>query len=390
MEQLIIRLAGTGKAQWLIWKPSPAELIASGELANWSELSQLTDHARSRNVVVFVSSSEVILTQAKLPSSALRMLPQVVPNALEDELAQDINELHFAWPPVKKSDTDALPVAVVAQQQMQQWLDALAAADIHCEFIYPDLYMLPTANSKLMIDDEVIVRYGDHAGFCGELSVAEQVLAMLQNEQPELVLRRVEDLDIEVPFTIAALSLNDRNQPPMINLRQQQYRPQRKQRRTEASSFKWKWPALAATVALLLGYSSKVIDYVALGQESEQLRAAIENTYREVFPNEQRIVNVRSQLNRHLSSVGTSAVSTSPLHLLQALEPAFKAQPDVRLQLLRYDSNTLRLQVNATSFASLENFRKVANSGGAIQVEQGPTSNQAGAIQGSLTVKHSG
>ena len=141
---------------------------------------------------------------------------------------------------------------------------------------------------------------------------------------------------------------------------------------------------------MVLGYTSQVIEYVQLGQQSTALQQAIEDTYKGVFPNETRIVNVRSQLNQHLSGIGSQGASESPLTLLQALEPAFNAQQDIKLELVRYDANTLRLQVRADSFASLENFRKVANQGGQISVEQGPTSNQDGAINGNLTIKRAG
>jgi len=104
MEQLFIRLSSAEREplHWLIWSPAQSELIASGTLNDLSELSQLTDHARSREVICYAPGTDVLLTEVELPSSAIRMLPQVVPNALEDELAQDISELHFAWPPAKK------------------------------------------------------------------------------------------------------------------------------------------------------------------------------------------------------------------------------------------------------------------------------------------------
>src|SRR5690606_14953731 len=118
MEQLFIRLSSAEREplHWLIWSPAQSELIASGTLNDLSELSQLTDHARSREVICYAPGTDVLLTQVELPSSAIRMLPQVVPNALEDELAQDIGELHFAWPPAKKGGAVlGLHVAVVAR-----------------------------------------------------------------------------------------------------------------------------------------------------------------------------------------------------------------------------------------------------------------------------------
>jgi len=191
-----------------------------------------------------------------------------------------------------------------------------------------------------------------------------------------------------MPLSIVAQAYNNPQQPAAINLRQQQYRPQRKKRRSGGVQASFKPALIAAAVLLVVAYTTQVVEWVQLGQQSQQLEQAIEQTYKSTFPNEKRLVNVRAQLNQHLASLGASSVdSSSLLQLMSALEPAFKANRDIRLEMVRYDNNTLRLQVKANSFASLENFRKVAQQSGQVSVEQGPVNNQAGAVSGALTVK---
>ena len=397
MEQLFIRLSSQPHEplHWLIWSPAQAELIASGTLSDMSELGQLSDHARSREVICFAPGTDVLLTEIELPSSASRMLAQVVPNTLEDELAQDISELHFAWPAaVKKGGAVlGLHVAVVANNAMRNWLEALEKADISCDEIYPDIFMVPAPElveeggavqglhpTSLTLGNTVIVRTGAYSGFTTDLDL----LPVLTEGQQ---LRQVEQMDIEVPLSIVAITYNERHRnQAFINLRQHQYRPQRK-RRKGAGASTYKPAAIAAAVLLAVGYTSQVVEYVQLGNQSEQLEQAIEQTYREAFPNEKRIVNVRVQLNRHLEGIGVEATQSSPLELLADLEPAFKANRDVRLELIRYDNNTLRLQWKPNLFAGLENFLKVANNTGRVNVEQGSVSNKDGAVSGALTVK---
>ncbi|RWU12965.1 type II secretion system protein GspL [Pseudidiomarina gelatinasegens] len=398
MEQLFIRLSSQPHEplHWLIWSPVQEELIASGTLNDLSELSQLSDHARSREVICFAPGTDVLITAVELPNSAMRMLSQVIPNALEDELAQDISELHFAWPPVKKSGTGlSLHVAVVAHEAMTKWLQALDAADIECDEMYPDIFMVPAPQeggavpapeqglhpTSLTLGETVIIRTGQYSGFSTDIALLPVMAEGMQ-------LQAVEQMDIEVPLSIVATTYNARkSQPEMINLRQHQYRVQRKKRKGASNVGAYKPAAIAAAVLLAVGYSSQVVEYVQLGEQSAQLEQAIEQTYRDTFPNEKRIVNVRSQLNRHLESLGVEGVTASPLELLAHLEPAFKANRDVRLEMLRFENETLRMQVKANSFGSLENFRKVANEGGQVTVEQGPVNNQSGAVSGALTVK---
>ncbi|MDT7526174.1 type II secretion system protein GspL [Pseudidiomarina sp. GXY010] len=429
MEQLFIRLSANAPsaepllgAQWLCWNASQSELIASGEISHNDQLSQLTEQGRNRRVIAYVPSTEVLQTQVELPASAMRMLAQVIPNSLEDELAQDIADLHFCWPSLARKHQGPIPVNVVAHDKMEQWLAAFEAQGLSVDAMYADSFMLPVAATPETIittciiegplGKEQLVRTGPYSGFSAEPAIAQMLLDHLVGEQQATLIDPTANL--EHPLSLMALTYNNQlndtdadtdastdasadqkkasvryqRQIAPINLRQHSYKPVRK--KSSGGSFKYKSAAIAAGILVVLGYTSQVIEYVQLGQQSTALQQAIEDTYKGVFPNETRIVNVRSQLNQHLSGIGSKGASESPLTLLQALEPAFNAQQDIKLELVRYDANTLRLQVRAESFASLENFRKVANQGGRISVEQGPTSNQDGAINGNLTIKRAG
>lgn len=434
MEQLFIRLPSfeggadttgfdkAGYVSWLIWNPGQRELIASGELNSVADLGQLEERARHRDVIVFVPGQDVLLTQAVLPAGSQRLLPQLVPNALEDELASDINDLHFAWPAGAKPGgiERPLPVAVVAHSAMQRWLKWLDDAGIDADEFYPDLFMLPVPGPQqlfaLQLGQDVIVRTGIWDGFATDTSTLHEMglegFTELPLDDPgaqtpvltcfgRVELKVVsapssltkEQADIEVPLSIVskeqALSMGlTPGRSQAINLRQQQYRPVRKRRKTSVSPLPWKPAAVAAALLLVIGYTTQVIEYVKLGQQSAALEQAIEDTYRTAFPDTQRIVNVRSQLRSKMAEVsGVSPLLKSPLVMLGELEPAFKAASDVKLELLRFDQGTLRLQTRANSFASLETFRTVANSSGRVTVEQGPVSNQSNGVAGTLIVR---
>ncbi|MDX1706519.1 type II secretion system protein GspL [Pseudidiomarina sp.] len=438
MEQLFIRLPSveggadtieggadttTAPVSWLIWNPGQRELIASGELNSVVDLGQLEERARHREVIVFVPGQDVLLTQAVLPAGSQRLLPQLVPNALEDELASDISDLHFSWPAGARPGgiERPLPVAVVAHSAMQRWLEWLDKAGIDADEFYPDVFMLPVPGGHqlfaMQLGNDVIVRTGAWDGFATDASTLHEmglegftelplddpgaqapVLTCFGRAELNMVSApssaiAKDQADIEVPLSIVAkeqaLSMGlTPGRSQAINLRQQQYRPVRKRRKTSVSPLPWKPAAAAAALLLAIGYTTQVIEYVKLGQQSAALEQAIEDTYRTAFPDTRRIVNVRSQLRNQMAQLsGVSPLLNSPLVMLSELEPAFKAASDVRLELLRFDQGTLRLQTRANSFASLETFRTVANSSGRVTVEQGPVSNQTNGVAGTLIVR---
>lgn len=379
MEQLYIHLAEP--SQWLIWHPGQQEIIASGVLATHQELTQLSEQAQRCEVTVLVPGQDVLLTEVRLPAGSQRLLPQLVPNALEDELASDIESLHFAWPShAKPAGVDTpMPVAVVSKARMQQWLDALNEAGIECDRLVPDYFALPVqeGGAKLQLGAATLVRESEWHAYT--------------LDAPAVLATDVADIteQFEVPLQVVRLGLAHKG----INLRQGEYRAQRK-RRTQSYTLPWRPVAVAASLAFIAVIAQQVLTYTQLGNENQALQEAIEGTYKEAFPDTTRIVNVRSQLRQKLASVGQSSdtdstTSTLGLSLLAELEPAFRGTPDIGLELLRYNASVVSLQVNAPSFESLQKFQTLATNAG-LTVNQGQVTNRNGVVSGNLEVRKEG
>ncbi|WP_081909767.1 type II secretion system protein GspL [Pseudidiomarina atlantica] len=376
MEQLHIHLGQP--LRWLMWHPAHAEVTASGELAELADLAQLGEKAHRCQVTVWLPGQEVVLTEAKLPAGSARLLPQLIPNALEDELASEIEALHFAWPANAKPAgvEQPIPVAIVSRERMQTWLDALQAAGIECDEMYADYFMLPVTENgaQLQLGNTHIVREAQWRGFS-----IEQPLPF-----------RLEQTDISAHFELPLLAATQADKALAINLRQGDFRAARK-RRQMSGSLPWRPLAVAAAAALVMVFAQQWVTYSKLGGEVDALQAAIESTYRDAFPNTTRIVNVRSQLRQQLETVG--AASTAPttgtangVQLFAQLEPAFRATPDMQLEWVRYNSGTLSLQMRVSEFEALQQFQQVASNSG-LQVNQGQVTNQDGVVTGTIEVR---
>ncbi|MFC0445737.1 type II secretion system protein GspL [Pseudidiomarina halophila] len=376
MEQLYIHLAQP--VQWLIWHPGQREVIASGELADAGALTQLQDQAQRCEITVFVPGQDVVLTEVRLPSGSQRLLPQLIPNALEDELASDIEALHFAWPANAKPAgiEQPIPVAVVNRESLQNWLTALEKAGLECDAVYPDYFMLPVMEQgcQLQLGHSTLVRESQWKAY----SV----------DHPPVFTITAEDItdQFEIPLQVATLN----HAATTINLRQGEFRVMRK-RSKQNVQLPWRPAAIAAGIAVVALFAQQLVTYVQLGQENQALDQAINETYLTVFPNESRIVNVRSQLRQHLVEVGsdTSATSTDGgqgLTLLAQLDPAFRATPQLQVELLRYSNDALTLQVNADNFDSLQRFQEAAGQAG-LTVKQGQVTNRDGVVTGNFEVR---
>src|ERR1700685_2217700 len=91
---LIIRLPRTPaeQASWIVAdaRGVAIEAPAGGPLA----LAQPA--AAGRHVCVLVPGTDVLMMEPELPTKAGAKLAQMVPYALEEQLADDIDDLHFA------------------------------------------------------------------------------------------------------------------------------------------------------------------------------------------------------------------------------------------------------------------------------------------------------
>src|SRR5208282_2810021 len=137
---LLLRLPRTPEepATWLVASAAGAPLTATQS----GPLTLAASAALTRRVCALVPAADVILSEPELPARSGAKLQQLVPYALEEHLAADIDELHFALGR-RAADSTRTPVAVVARSLMDEWLGMLRAAGLEPECLYPDSELLP-------------------------------------------------------------------------------------------------------------------------------------------------------------------------------------------------------------------------------------------------------
>jgi len=104
-------------------------------------LEQIVGLAAGRKLVVFVPGAEVRLTQVQVPARQPAKVLQAAPFVLEDQLAEDIETLHFALGP-RQAD-GVFPVAVVSHAHMEEWLAPFRAQGVMPDQLVPETLALP-------------------------------------------------------------------------------------------------------------------------------------------------------------------------------------------------------------------------------------------------------
>src|SRR5579864_7035395 len=139
-EWLLLRLPRTAE-QTPIWMVVDARGNPAGppQTGPWSLAAP---RAAGRRICVLVPGTDVLLTEPEVPLKAGTKLQQVVPYALEEQLADDIDDLHFAIGK-RAADSSRTPVAVVRRSLMDEWLGTLKSGGLNPESMYADSDLLP-------------------------------------------------------------------------------------------------------------------------------------------------------------------------------------------------------------------------------------------------------
>ena len=91
------------------------------------ELMQATAMSTGRRVAVILPAGEALATESDAPAKGAAKLAQVVPYALEERVADEIENLHFAIGD-RDSATGRVPVVVIERARIESRLAELRAA----------------------------------------------------------------------------------------------------------------------------------------------------------------------------------------------------------------------------------------------------------------------
>ena len=419
-ETLFIRLGSQADdtIHWLVVAETSndeQEIIASGELKNAQQLGELTSKAQQRQVKILVPGCDVLLKSLQVPAKSSRAMRLAAPYMLEDSLAEDVEQLFFAYADLAKDEEHNCFAAIVAHSQMQQWLSWLADAEISTKYILPDVLAMPLqtdAWSAVALGDseqqQVIVRQSLWQGFVLDASAwqlqcqafATEQAASEENEvaqQASIAIAAFSPLAHSEQLTLTAMpeelplalmAKNYHGKLSRFNLLQGQYKV--KEARSNAGR-QWLWVAGVALFALLLNLSYKGAQLWQLNAEQDNVQQSIISHYKKAFPKTKRVrvSTIKSQLNRELALLGGVSDRQGFLSMLAKLQPAFAKVPALRPETLKFDGKRqeLRIQATAKDYQAFEQF-SVALAAANLNVKQGSQNNQGDLVTGSFSISN--
>lgn len=368
--------------------------------------------AGGRKVIFLVPGTDALLAEPELPLKSGSKVAQVVPFALEEHLAADVEDLHFAVG--KREGRPGTPVAVVAHTRMQVWQALLADAGLQVDAIYAETAALPeTPNAiTLLIEGaRIYVRRQDIPGAVLDvqplIEALQLALASGEEAREHVTIYIAEDdyererelLEGLREFT-ASLQLKLLPDGPLpllaanvvrgtaVNLLQGRYQAKKK---LQVSLAPWRYAAVLALLFLAAHLGVKSWQYFHYRSQEARLDSEIAQVFQQLMPGAPlpNAAMARKQVESRLNQLrGTGPVS-GMMTTLATLGEALAQSPDTNIEALAYRNNTTDLRVLAPSVDVLDRIRQVASERG-LNAKIESASPRDSKFEGRLQFKNAG
>jgi general secretion pathway protein L len=373
---LVLRLADP--VSWIIIDADGGRIgpVSTGTLADAAPL------AAERPLVVIAPGASVTFARPELPVKGGARLAQVVPYAMEELLAGEVEQFHFA---VGRTDAEGRTlVAAVRRDELRGWMEALKSAGLDPQALVPEPLCVPDNPGKTVavidgrqllvrapgmlpvaLDAEPLTEAFALAGLEGEdrhvqLYVSE---ADWQHSRDMIeALREVTgslDLQLLPDGTLPLLAASS-VRSDALSMLQGDFA-----RRTgwRAEWQRWRIAAFLALAALALHIGVRGYDLIRLRAEEQRLDAAIEQAVRIAMPDVERIVDARAQIEQRLAG-GGAADPEGLLARLAAVGGAMSGVTGPTLESLGWRDSSLQLHMIAADTDTLARFAQALTARG--------------------------
>ena len=375
--------------------------IVSGTLQEFAEQSG------SDRIVVLLDNTVMHLNRLDMPAMSPQKMLRAIPFALEDQLADDVEDMHFVF--TRDDRAGHVAVAAIARDTLQGILDMFAELSLTPTSILPDCLCLAANDEQWCVlhhGSQANFQHGQYIGneYDSELfdTVLSAELAASEDKPARLLVFGLEgealpdhSAVIGEDTEIVPVSYNSHpivvycghyKQALPLNLLQHDFKP------VSTRSIAWRRWSIAAALALVwlcanLGVSAWQLHQ--LEAENEALYAETIDVYRKAFPKSTRIVNPRVQMEQKLKELraGGSSASSSIVSLLSSSATILAQDKSIEVINLSYRNGRLDVTLNTKNLNSIQSLNTRLNQTEGIRSEILSSSSEKDLVKGSLRIQ---
>jgi len=346
------------------------------------------------SATVFIPSQHVLCSNVDIPKKQQRHLDKILPFLCEEKIASDIDDVHIATGAIQ---AEKASIRVIEKETLESLLSYLQQYDIRALQVFCDSDLALENENLLWLDSDIACLITNNQSVTTD---ALNAVTLIDSWYDSQVTDALEPLNVfitsaepstEVQLTIdqwrsqnakidittntakgATLteslwllrerfkqdkfSDSDAINPRCINLLSGPYQPQS----LESQSDRWRTVVQAACILLVFNFIYLLGSGLYWQHQADQVQAKNEALYREYFPQDRRIVNIKTQTLNHLHQQSATS-DNGVLRLLSELLPSWhEHKRHITLKSLRYQQqrNELLLEIDAKSIGRLDQLRQ--------------------------------
>lgn len=365
------------------------------------EWDDVRKHQRGSKVVLLIPNSDVSLAETQIPSKNKKQMLQAVPYALEETLAEDIDDLHFSI--YRENDEANVKTAVINRDRLSFWIDHLKDQDINVHYVLPALFGLSIAETGWSVDldeAEAQIRQGPLDGFACSLDILDYLLpTAVEEHAPEAlyisgeslkVTRLLQNHEVDIRSGTSSSLINIESIQPALelNLLNNFSRGE-----SALKNINWQpWKPVAVIGALLVATWIGMFGWQnnQASKQLDSLEAQISQVYKSTIPGG-RLTDADAQLSTMTSTLqqlqgNLNAASVSPLPTIARLAPVLKQFNKMSIKELGFKRNKLQVKVEAPNLTMLDQFKQAATTS-RLEVTISSTKTTSNNVASTLTIQ---
>lgn len=364
--------------QWFIQQDD--QVIAEG-----SDLPGLQEREeKAKQTIVILPYEDVVVRTVSIPGKNQKQRLKAAPFALEEHIATDLDDMHFAFK--TESGTDQILVLGITHQVMQKYLDALEELGIEPDVVLTSAALLETpadSISVMQLDTSYLINDGESRWQASEDLARVQLELMQSESEPRDLLfwshESPSDWMTGMNFELHAeevispwYSLIARYDNRSPNLLSGNYA---KAVDLFESVQQWKRTIQFAAALLILQFIFMVVELTYLSNARDGIKEDIVSLYQEVSPGA-RVVDARRQMQQLINQRKGAGLSSSSFPLmLQGLTESIQKSRGIQTTNLNYSqqSSELRVDLLASNLSQFDGLKQALEQKGYLVTMGGAT-----------------
>jgi len=319
--------------------------------------------------IAVLPAQKVFETHSELRIKNRKQLEQALKFDLEDQLAAEVDTLHFAY---QRDAENQLSVSIIEKTYIENLIQYFSEQEVVLQKLISETSLLTQAPEEWLIIHDKQQLFLKANQFCYPIESGNLLLSLesLQTDLPEdIPVYSTSHFDLETPLTHFSCQNIDNyfvklcqyySSASILNLLQGPYKVKTPQT--------WRL-ILAIGIATTIIFASLCFHQLYLSHQLQQQEATLEHKstaiYKKSFPKARRIINPFSQMRSGLKKLQTNQAQTGDfIPLLAKLARTLRTQGAIKLKQLDYQNKSINISFSTPSLEKLENFKNALNQQG--------------------------